>query len=491
MVVVALLVLSPVASVSAKSSTTCVAPTIQLSPASVSGLSVTVDGVSLAGGSSCSITSITWSYGDSTVQTTVGFPGTHAYAIAGFYTVTAIAHQSNGLTASASEQVTVATPIMMNLITYGTPNGYSALKQNINSINEITIFVAQPQNDGEIKYKTGGDLNIPQVISFAHQNGVKVALAVGGNSVPVSTVNKILNSPSLRAKLVSSVATEVASEGYDAVQWDFENQTPGDFSAANYVLLIQEARNAMPNVEFDLVFAPWMTSIDVPALAPYCNYLLYGFPTSGDYTASNLAYWAGEAGGASKLMVGYDLEASDSTYHVPTAADLTLDKSAGYGIFFFEASQMSQASYSEISAAFGSIGTTTIDSVSRINSDIRQTITLTGSGFGTDPQVVPLAGGSEDTLTCDVNTPALAVQDNGAGTDSWTAGLSGCSGTDGIGIDIVSWTNTQIVLGGFGSNIGNSTDPSPNWNINMGDPISIVVYGPNGMEATYIETVGP
>jgi hypothetical protein len=470
-------------------SASCSPSTIQLSPPSISGLNVTVAAaVDAASGSvPCSISSVTWSWGDGTASTS-GTAVYHIYSTAGFYTITAKAVLSNGASATASEHVTVATPIMVNLITYDSVNGYLDLTKNINSINEITIFVAQFQKDGSISYD-GNDLNVAAVIAFAHQHGVRVALAVGGSSEPVSIVNKVLNSPSLRTALINSVKAEVMSKGYDAVQWDIENQQPGDFNAANYVALIQQARQAMPGVEFDIVFAPWMTSIDVPALAPFSNYFLYGYPTTGDYNASGLAHYAKEAGGADKLMVGYDLEPSDPTYHVPNSTELSNDKKAGYGVFFFEASKMDNASYSVINSAFGTIGSPGITSVSPITSDTRQTITITGSNFGSDPAVTTLSDGSYDTLMCNQYTPALGIQDMGKGVDSWTASLSGCAGTDGIGIYIASWTNTQIVLGGFGTTLGNSTSQSPNFDIKAGDRLQVRVYGFNQEAVSTIRTV--
>lgn len=486
---------------STQANQSCAAPTIQLSAATIHGLGVGVNGGTNPGGSSCSITSMTWTWGDPS-QSTSSFPAAHIYASSGTYTVTVTSHQSNGKTAQASEQVTVAGPsnlqVMVNLITWSTDNGWSLLKHNINSVSEITIFNAFPQQNGTISYN-GNAVNVPQVIQAAHAAGVEVALGVGG-AAPDSaawpaltrTYNDVLNSANNRTVFVNNIVSEITSKSYDAVQWDFENQNNGDFSATNYALMIGQARQEMPNVEFDCVFAPFMSmSVNITALSPYCNHFLYAFPNSTGYSTRSLASYSQQIGSASKLSVGYDLSSlTDPTYHFPKTSDLTTDQSAGYGVFFFQAGNMTQALYNEVKADFGNSGTGTIVwSVSQVTSSIRQSITITGFGFGTNPTTTPLADGSVDTVACNTAAPSLDVRDSGAGADSWYAGRAVCTSRTQIGIYIVSWTNTQIVLSGFGSELGNPAHRSQ-WNIQAGNPLEVDVFGPNnGGQASYTETV--
>jgi hypothetical protein len=54
---------------------------------------------------------------------------------------------------------------------------------------------------------------------------------------------------------------------------------------------------------------------------------------------------------------------------------------------------------------------------------------------------------------------------------------------DAIGIKLVSWNDSEIVLAGFGSALGTR------WEIAPGDPIEIIVYGPNNSEGVKFETV--
>ncbi|MGP8057023.1 MAG: beta strand repeat-containing protein [Nitrososphaerales archaeon] len=88
----------------------CSAPAISLDPAGVSGLSVNVNGAATPG-SGCSISSITWNWGDGSPSTTGGFPQIHTYSTAGTYTIKATAQQSDGQTASYSESVTVSSSL--------------------------------------------------------------------------------------------------------------------------------------------------------------------------------------------------------------------------------------------------------------------------------------------------------------------------------------------------------------------------------------------
>jgi PKD domain len=88
---------------------TCGAPTIFINDSSISEQSVTVNGVTQPGGSNCSISSITWSWGDGQSSTDF-FPATHTYSEGGTYPITVTAHQSDGQTAESSSSVTVKQP---------------------------------------------------------------------------------------------------------------------------------------------------------------------------------------------------------------------------------------------------------------------------------------------------------------------------------------------------------------------------------------------
>jgi probable HAF family extracellular repeat protein len=129
-----------------------------------------------------------------------------------------------------------------------------------------------------------------------------------------------------------------------------------------------------------------------------------------------------------------------------------------------------------------------ISSVSSIEAQDSQTITISGTGFGnTPPQTITLGDGSVDTLGCDTTTPSLVISDSGAGKDAWAAGRQSCSNTDAIGVYLVSWTNSKIVLSGFGSALG--TTSASAYEISAGDPIVVDVTGPNGTGDGLFDTV--
>jgi hypothetical protein len=134
-----------------------------------------------------------------------------------------------------------------------------------------------------------------------------------------------------------------------------------------------------------------------------------------------------------------------------------------------------------------------IDSVSPISTDRLQTIVIKGSGFGdTQPQLMYLEDGSVNTvgggrdLPGSGNTPVIQVHNDVPGYNYWQAGVrdSPQSGACVIGIILVKWSDTEIVLGGFGA----ALDSYSRWSLNVGDPMRIVVITSGG-KAEYRTTV--
>lgn len=123
---------------------------------------------------------------------------------------------------------------------------------------------------------------------------------------------------------------------------------------------------------------------------------------------------------------------------------------------------------------------TAITYVSPIAAARNQTIMINGNGFGNiQPQVVNMSDGLVDTVAADT-TPVIRIYDE-EGLDSWEAGCQDAISSGPIGINLVSWSDHQIVLGGFGSELSvNRTGP---WNINPGDPLIVDVLTSNGQAA--------
>ena len=102
-----------------------------------------------------------------------------------------------------------------------------------------------------------------------------------------------------------------------------------------------------------------------------------------------------------------------------------------------------------------------ITRVSKIAAHKLQTITITGSGFGT-----------QDAYTGD--SDFISPLDT---TTSWQAGYEGCllgfCTTDSVTLVVDEWTDTKITLGGFSGDYG-----SHNFYLTVGDNEQISVFNP-------------
>jgi hypothetical protein len=103
-----------------------------------------------------------------------------------------------------------------------------------------------------------------------------------------------------------------------------------------------------------------------------------------------------------------------------------------------------------------------IFSVTPILPQARQRIVIKGRGFGIH---VPYAR---------TDTPYLAIRDDSA---HWAAGRVVPHNWDEVMVDVESWTDDQIVIGGFSGDYGKN-----GWKLSEGDDVQIVVWNPeNGV----------
>jgi hypothetical protein len=137
-----------------------------------------------------------------------------------------------------------------------------------------------------------------------------------------------------------------------------------------------------------------------------------------------------------------------------------------------------------------------ICSVSPISATCLQTIRIDGSGFGnTQPVTMSVGDGSIDTVGGGQGfpgvggTPVIQIHDDNPASNPWQAGVQDgpTTGSCSIGIFLVSWSDTEIVLGGFGSALSPIIGQRE-WSILLGDAMRIVVITPGGI-ATYNTTV--
>ena len=109
--------------------------------------------------------------------------------------------------------------------------------------------------------------------------------------------------------------------------------------------------------------------------------------------------------------------------------------------------------------------TPVIDSIARAGSGASLTLTISGSGFGPAPAGI----GNE------FNSPYFVFTDYNAqlpGTDGfpWNAGYCGANDCNAVTVNIVSWSDSQIVMDGFGSMYGND------WVVNPHDAFCVGVW---------------
>ncbi len=113
-----------------------------------------------------------------------------------------------------------------------------------------------------------------------------------------------------------------------------------------------------------------------------------------------------------------------------------------------------------------------ITSIALSGDGMTRQIIVTGYGFGSAPPGVP---GSTDILYFsfwDWN-----IRDPNPSNFPWSGGLRAASGgRDAVLLNYASWTDTQIVIAGFGSGYGGFYD----WTAKHGDPFAVTVWATSG-----------
>jgi hypothetical protein len=94
-------------------------------------------------------------------------------------------------------------------------------------------------------------------------------------------------------------------------------------------------------------------------------------------------------------------------------------------------------------------GTAVISSISTSGTGQNLVITINGSGFGPAPSVVGTNGVSPYFLFTDFNVAAPYADGY-----TWNAGYCGANDCDGVTVNYASWSDSQIVINGFGGAYG-------------------------------------
>lgn len=125
---------------------------------------------------------------------------------------------------------------------------------------------------------------------------------------------------------------------------------------------------------------------------------------------------------------------------------------------------------------------TLITGLSALSSRATTTLRIDGTGFGNGPILVPLSGGFSDTRS-GLSAPTLGfdVLDPSLGF-LWEAGLAGPTGQDAVGIQLLSWNSTSIVLIAFGPNYfeGAGSVPPGMFTLEIGDIVIVQLIGMPG-----------
>jgi MBG domain (YGX type)/Chitobiase/beta-hexosaminidase C-terminal domain/FG-GAP-like repeat/Abnormal spindle-like microcephaly-assoc'd, ASPM-SPD-2-Hydin/NHL repeat len=172
-------------------------------------------------------------------------------------------------------------------------------------------------------------------------------------------------------------------------------------------------------------------------------------PAAGTYTSTQTVTISDATAGATVYYTtnGTTPTTSSTKYTAPITVSATETLEAIATAANYTQSAVASATYTITPTI-----TPTIIGVSAIAPQQTQTISITGSGFG-----------SQATYTGNSNYIILYDVTQG----NWSAGQGG----DAVGLVVNSWTDTQIQLGGFSGSYG-----SNNWSIQNGDSLVLSVW---------------
>lgn len=115
-------------------------------------------------------------------------------------------------------------------------------------LTHVIYAFAIPQSDGTLRPLQEPD-NARTILKQAHENGVKVLVAVGGwsyNDNPLETVFKSATAtPELTAKLVGELCSLVDTYGFDGIDVDWEHPRYQDVTQTQYAQFIKLLREEM------------------------------------------------------------------------------------------------------------------------------------------------------------------------------------------------------------------------------------------------------
>lgn len=147
------------------------------------------------------------------------------------------------------------------------------------------------------------------IVTQAHESGVQVLISVGGWGWD-EQFETLAADPALRATFVQNLQAFVVEYGLDGADIDWEYPDPGA-SAQNFLALIQELRQAMPDKLLTTAVVSYgetaegVVSETFP-LFDFINVMAYDGPDHGTMAqfVNGLEYWQGRGVPAEKLVMG-------------------------------------------------------------------------------------------------------------------------------------------------------------------------------------------
>lgn len=155
---------------------------------------------------------------------------------------------------------------------YATNSTYPHTAIVYNKLTHIAHAFARPNADGSLSMDSW--FLYPELVTAAHQHGVKIVVALGGwgNSDGFSPMAA---NPDTRATFVSNIINFCLTHGYDGVDLDWEY--PKEADRANFVALVKELREVLDNAGLEFLSAAlpstdWNNGYDIPQLAEYFDW---------------------------------------------------------------------------------------------------------------------------------------------------------------------------------------------------------------------------
>jgi len=176
-------------------------------------------------------------------------------------------------------------------------------------LTHINYSFLTPKVDGTFNSLNNG-WKLQQIVKTAHEHDVRVSISVGGWGWD-QQFEMLANSPEARSVFVQNLKAFVGEYQLDGVDIDWEYPDAGQ-SSLNFLALIKELRNAMPNKLLTTAVVSYGNDngAGIPnesfALFDFVNVMTYDGPDHGtmEQFESGLSYWSERGLPKTKIVMG-------------------------------------------------------------------------------------------------------------------------------------------------------------------------------------------